>query len=80
MDEERGSRTAEGAAILRALHQTLDADPKILDDPIAVWLVDRSSEFYKTCVQGLERMPPALRLQRRGLAVMRSRYAERLPD
>lgn len=76
MDEERASRTAEGAAILRALHQTLDGEPKILDDPIAVRLVDRSSEFYRGYVQGLERMPPALRLQRRGHAVLRSRHAE----
>jgi hypothetical protein len=34
MQEERTSATAEGAAIMRALHQTLDDDPKILVDPI----------------------------------------------
>jgi methyltransferase (TIGR00027 family) len=76
MKEERPSRTAEGAAILRALHQTLDAEPKILNDPIAVRLVDPSSDFYKAYVQGLEEMPAALRLRRRGHAVMRSRYTE----
>jgi hypothetical protein len=34
MNEERASLTAEGAAVMGALHQTLDAEPKILDDPI----------------------------------------------
>ena len=76
MDEERPTHTAEGVAIQRALHQTLDAEPKILNDPIAVRLVDPSSDFYKTFVRGLEKMPPALRLRRRGYAVMRSRYTE----
>src|SRR5271163_1910279 len=76
MEEGRPSRTAEGAAILRALHQTLDAEPKILNDPIAVRLVDPSSDVYKAFVQGLEEMPAALRLRRRGYAVMRSRYTE----
>ena len=66
MDEARPSRTAEGAAIQRALHQTLDAEPKILDDPLSARLVDPSSPFYRTFVQGLEGMPPALRVQRQG--------------
>jgi methyltransferase (TIGR00027 family) len=76
VEEEHWSRTAEGGAILRALHQTLDAEPKILNDPIAERLVDPSSDFYKVYLQGLEKMPAALRLRRRGNAVMRSRYAE----
>jgi hypothetical protein len=49
--EEKGrSVTAEGAAIQRALHQTLDASPKILDDPISPLLIDLASETYKTRV------------------------------
>jgi methyltransferase (TIGR00027 family) len=76
MEEARASRSAEGAAIQRALHQTLDTDPKILDDPIAVRLVDPSSDFYQPFTQSLKEMPADLRLQRRGYAVMRSRYAE----
>ena len=40
MDEERPSITAEGTAVMRALHQTLDDDPKILEDPIGVRLFD----------------------------------------
>ena len=30
MDDERPSQTAEGALTMRALHQMLDDDPKIL--------------------------------------------------
>jgi O-methyltransferase involved in polyketide biosynthesis len=51
MEEDRPSRTAEGAAILRALHQTLDEEPKILDDPVAERLVDPSSDSYKSFVE-----------------------------
>jgi methyltransferase (TIGR00027 family) len=76
MEEDRTSRTAEGTAIQRALHQTLDDDPKILNDPVAARLVDPSSDFYKSFVEGLERMPAPFRLQRRGYVVMRSRYTE----
>jgi hypothetical protein len=47
MNEERASLTAEGAAIMRALHQTLDAEPKILDDPIALRVVDTQSEVLQ---------------------------------
>jgi O-methyltransferase involved in polyketide biosynthesis len=76
MEEDRGSQTAEGTAIQRALHQTVDEDPKILNDPVAERLVDPSSDFYKSFVAGLERMPAHLRLQRRGYVVMRDRYTE----
>jgi hypothetical protein len=37
--------TAEGAAVMRALHQNLDGDRKILDDPVAPRLVDPNSDF-----------------------------------
>jgi O-methyltransferase involved in polyketide biosynthesis len=40
MEEERPSSTAEGAAIMRALHQTLDDEPKIVLDPIVSSLID----------------------------------------
>jgi hypothetical protein len=35
MDETQRSRTFEMPAIMRAFHQTIDDDPKILTDPIA---------------------------------------------
>jgi len=63
-------------AIQRALHQTLDEEPKILDDPVAVRLLDPSGDFYKSFVEGLERMPASERLRRRRYSVMRSRYTE----
>src|SRR6266566_3326265 len=76
MEEERPSVTAQGAAIMRALHQTHDHDSKILDDPIAPLLVEPQSEFYKSRIELLERLPLPRRLQFESSFVMRSRYAE----
>jgi methyltransferase (TIGR00027 family) len=68
------SRTALGVAALRAVHQLLDGEPKILHDPIAVRLLD--ADFLQ-----LIRSNPALAREplTRGLrshVVLRSRYAE----
>jgi len=41
--DRQASRTAEGAALLRAAHQVLDGEPKILDDPVAIRLLSPSS-------------------------------------
>jgi methyltransferase (TIGR00027 family) len=71
MDAGRPSATAEGVAIERALHQMLDDDPKILDDPIAARLIGREIELYKTIAR---LFPWGARL--RSNFVMRSRYAE----
>ena len=76
MNEEHWSATAEGAAIMRALHQSLDDDPKILVDPIAPRLIEPDGEFYKGALAGFERLPPQLKARYRSLFVMRSRYAE----
>src|SRR5450755_3917709 len=76
MDEERPSLTAEGAAVMRALHQAPSHDPKILSDPISVRLVDPLSDFYKSRVDLLERLPVLTRLRLEATFVMRSRYAE----
>ncbi len=40
MQQENPSRTGEFTAIMRAIHQTADEEPKILADPIAPRLVD----------------------------------------
>lgn len=40
MPERNSSRTALGVAALRAVHQLLDGEPKILHDPVAVRLLD----------------------------------------
>jgi methyltransferase (TIGR00027 family) len=76
MDEERPSVTALGAAIMRALHQTRDHDPKVLDDRIVPQLVDPESEFYRMRVEFLKRLPLPTRLRFESTFVMRSRYAE----
>jgi methyltransferase (TIGR00027 family) len=75
MDEERPSATAQGAAIMRALHQTRD-HPQILEDPIAPRLVDPEGEFYKSRIELLDRLPRPTRLRFESAFVMRSRYAE----
>jgi methyltransferase (TIGR00027 family) len=80
MDDERPSQTAEIAALLRALHQKLDGEPKILDDPISPRLFDEESAFYKSALERLG-LPPALISQLKTTVVIRSRFAEdRLAD
>src|SRR5215472_13102309 len=76
MDEERPSVTAEGAAVMWTIHQTLDGEPKILDDPISPRLIDTQSDFYKSRIELLERLPELTRMQLKATFVMRSRYAE----
>src|ERR1700736_506104 len=76
MDEERPSVTAEGAAVMRVLHQKLDDEPKILDDPITPRLVDVHSDFYKSRVELLEHLPAPTRSRLKATFVMRSRYTE----
>jgi methyltransferase (TIGR00027 family) len=75
MEKNRRSLTAEGAAIQRALHQTLDDDPKILDDPIAPLLVDPTSETYRASLSRAE-VTRSVRAPFRAVFVLRSRYAE----
>ena len=55
MQEEHTSATAEAAAIMRALHQTLDDDPKILVDPIVGRLIEPEGDFYKGALAHFER-------------------------
>jgi hypothetical protein len=43
MDEAKPSRTSDIPAIMRAVHQTSDDEPKILIDPIAPKLLDISA-------------------------------------
>lgn len=71
MRKSKESGTAIGAAVVRALHQTLDAEPRILDDPVAPRLV--APELAQQ--ESLFRFVPfGARL--RAHFVMRSRYAE----
>lgn len=74
MAEREASGTAVGVALLRAAHQLIDGEPKILDDPVSPRL------FYADVLDGIradaERFltPGALALRSHVLA--RSRYAE----
>ncbi len=71
MDEGRPSKTAMGAAMLRAAHQILD-DPKIFDDPIALKIMGEKGESW---LRGnLERFQRDRYM--RAFIVLRSRYAE----
>jgi len=75
MPEERSaSRTAEGVALIRAVHQLIDAPPPILDDPISLLLVGPQR------IEAIRRNParsnaPAAAALRSHI-VLRSRYAE----
>lgn len=75
MQEARRSSTAEGAAMMRALHQTLD-DPRILIDPIAARLIEPHGAFYRGALADLEHLPVSLRSRFRSLFAVRSRYVE----
>jgi methyltransferase (TIGR00027 family) len=67
------SRTAAGVAYLRAVHQHLDGDPKVLDDPVAVRLLHPQTTSW------MDERADELRASSVGLrchVVARSRYAE----
>ena len=74
MSDRIASRTAWGVMVLRAVHQLIDDEPRILDDPVAPRLLDAETlgairnhpEHFRTAPSR------ALRAQ----VVIRSRYAE----
>jgi len=72
MEQTKRSRTIEIPAIMRALHQTIDSDPKILTDPIAPRLIntDESQEWVAPLLDH-----PFAKQWRAGFA-LRARYAE----
>lgn len=72
MEQAQRSRTLEIPAIMRALHQTVDGDPKILTDPIAPRLLDPDDD--RKWLAPLLNHPFAKQL--RAGFVLRSRYAE----
>jgi methyltransferase (TIGR00027 family) len=75
--ENKGrSVTAEAVAIQQTLHQTLDAAPKILDDPISPLLVDLASATNKALVALIETATRPVKSPFRAVFVMRSRYTE----
>ena len=68
------SRTALGVATLRALHQIIDGEPKILDDPIAALLLDDDGRQMLEAKPALVRDPDVVAMRSR--VVLRSRFAE----
>jgi methyltransferase (TIGR00027 family) len=72
--ERRSSFTAVSVSTLRAVHQLLDDEPKILDDPIAPRLLDPATR-QRICTRAAQfQTTKAKRL--RAHIVIRSRYAE----
>jgi methyltransferase (TIGR00027 family) len=74
MRADSSSLTAVIPALLRAAHQVFDERPLILDDPVAVGLVDRSTEPEIRASAELLQSSAMKRL--RSTFVLRSRYAE----
>jgi len=72
--QREASGTAVGVALLRAAHQLIDGEPKILDDPVSPRL------FYPEVLDGIRADPERLRapgaLALRSHVLVRSRYAE----
>ena len=74
MNQLQESRTAIRVAVLRAAHQVLDAEPKILVDPISIRLVPEACEgALRADVQRLQQAPAR---SLRANFVLRSRFAE----
>ena len=74
MQDARPSRTALRVALRRAAHQLYDAQPLVLDDPIAVPILGSEylSEVHRTATKLHKPFSVALR----AFLVARSRYAE----
>jgi methyltransferase (TIGR00027 family) len=74
MQQDRSSRTAAGAALMRAAHQVLDDNPHILDDSVSIGLVEGSGrEELLAHADGLR--SAELKVAR-SWSVMRSRFAQ----
>jgi len=74
MTERASSKTALGVAALRAAHQLMDGDPKILDDPIIPRLLE--AELLERIRTGLDSLQAPWALRLRAHVLLRSRYAE----
>jgi len=70
----KSSRTAIGVAAVRAAHQLVDAEPRVLDDPVILRLLGIGT--LDTIREDRERYQTPAALALRSHVVMRSRYAE----
>jgi methyltransferase (TIGR00027 family) len=73
MKQTRPSRTGELTAVMRAIHQTVDDEPKILSDPIAPRLVDTVGDDDEWLTSLLSHH---FAIQWRAGFLIRNRYAE----
>ena len=73
-DERSPSRTAVGVALLRAVHELYDGEPKILSDPVIRRLLQDSDWQGSSANPEWSRTPLMTAL--RSHVVLRSRYAE----
>jgi methyltransferase (TIGR00027 family) len=76
MEAQKASDTAAWTAMLRAAHQLVDDEPKIVNDPIAVALVDDVTR-EQIAARAAALRSPAL-MTPRAAVLLRSRYAEDL--
>jgi methyltransferase (TIGR00027 family) len=74
MEKGKRSYMAEGTALLRAVHQVIDDEPRVLEDPLAVTLLGEDIEAQ--IKSDIERHSRWYLVKARTLAVMRSRYTE----
>lgn len=74
MSERASSRTALGVAALRAAHQLMDGEPKILDDPVIPLLLER--ELIERVRAGGESVQAPWAVRLRSHVLLRSRFAE----
>ena len=74
MIEDMASKTALGVSVIRAVHQTVDEIPLILEDPISRKLLNRDTIRQLSSESTKHRSPHARAL--RSHIVLRSRYAE----
>ncbi len=74
METGKHSYMAEGSAYLRAVHMSIDGEPKILEDPFAARLL--GPDFANKMAEDTERLISPALIKARSLMIMRSRYAE----
>lgn len=74
MNNQEGSLTSAGAARLRAAHQLLDGDPKLLADPVILQLL-HAGQLDEIRHNPLYFQEPRI-LGMRSHIVLRSRYTE----
>lgn len=74
METREASRTALGVAALRAVHQALDSEPRILEDPIALRIM--GAELLERIQQDPTRFQTPGSRGLRAHVVLRSRFTE----